>query len=500
MTIQSTPVPAASTAPLQPRCVFPAGFVWGAATASYQIEGAVAEDGVRPRSGTPSPGSPVPSSAATPATSPATTTTGCRQDVALIARARRSRRTASRWPGRGCVRTPVRSTRPAGLLRPARRRAAAARHRALADALPLGPAAGARGRGRLDQPRHRPPLRRVRHLGARRARRPGADVDHPQRAVVLVLPRLHRRRARTGTAGGRGRPRRRRTTCCWPTGWRRGAARAAASTADWGSPSTSRSPTRTTPTTRLDVDAARRIDALHNRFFLDPILRGVLPGGPARATPPTSPGRPPVDRRRARRRPGVISPPIDVLGVNYYHGDEVSGHPRPDVAGVGCDQRRPAALRRSSAASTSRSPSRPARSPTWAGRSSPRACTGCCAGSTRTTRASRSIVTETGAAFDDEVGATARCTTRTGIAFLDAHLRAVHARDRGRRGRARLLPVVVLRQLRVGLRLREALRASSTSTTRPRCVRRSRARAGTPTSLAPGLGVADEAGHLGSLA
>ena len=32
----------------------------------------------------------------------------------------------------------------------------------------------------------------------------------------------------------------------------------------------------------VDVDAARRIDGLHNRFFLDPVLRGSLPGGPAR--------------------------------------------------------------------------------------------------------------------------------------------------------------------------------------------------------------------------
>ncbi len=31
-----------------------------------------------------------------------------------------------------------------------------------------------------------------------------------------------------------------------------------------------------------DVDAARRIDGLANRFFLDPILQGRVPGGSGR--------------------------------------------------------------------------------------------------------------------------------------------------------------------------------------------------------------------------
>ena len=58
-------------------------------------------------------------------------------------RPRRSRRTASRWRGRGC--SPDGGAGQPGrprLLRPARRRAARARHRAVAHALPLGPAPG----------------------------------------------------------------------------------------------------------------------------------------------------------------------------------------------------------------------------------------------------------------------------------------------------------------------------------------------------------------------
>lgn len=53
----------------------PRDFAWGTATSAYQIEGAVAEDGRAPPSGTPSPTPPAPSTAATPATPPATTTT-----------------------------------------------------------------------------------------------------------------------------------------------------------------------------------------------------------------------------------------------------------------------------------------------------------------------------------------------------------------------------------------------------------------------------------------
>jgi beta-glucosidase len=75
------------------------------------------------------------------------------------------------------------------------------------------------------------------------------------------------------------------------------------------------------PDDPADVDAARRIDGLQNRIFLDPVTRGQYP--------------PDVMADLAEYgifdliEPGdldVISAPIDFLGVNYYRDYLVSGH------------------------------------------------------------------------------------------------------------------------------------------------------------------------------
>ncbi len=71
-----------------------------------------------------------------------------------------------------------------------------------------------------------------------------------------------------------------------------------------------------------DVDAARRIDGQFNRFFLDPIFRGSYPDDVLRDIDGTG--------FEAVIEPGdlnVISTPIDALGINYYHGDFVSSRP-----------------------------------------------------------------------------------------------------------------------------------------------------------------------------
>lgn len=84
-----------------------------------------------------------------------------------------------------------------------------------------------------------------------------------------------------------------------------------------------------------DVDAARRIDGQFNRWFLEPVFSSVYPAdivADIRAIDPEAV----ADLERAVR-PGdldAIASPIDFLGVNYYHGECVSGsapeRPAPD--------------------------------------------------------------------------------------------------------------------------------------------------------------------------
>jgi beta-glucosidase len=77
-----------------------------------------------------------------------------------------------------------------------------------------------------------------------------------------------------------------------------------------------------------DRDAARRIDALQNRVFLDPLLRGAYPAdllGDLNGT---------ADLRHVRAGDlTTIATPIDVLGVNYYTRHIVAAGADGDVNG-----------------------------------------------------------------------------------------------------------------------------------------------------------------------
>jgi len=76
------------------------------------------------------------------------------------------------------------------------------------------------------------------------------------------------------------------------------------------------------PTDTGDVDAARRIDGQFNRFFLDPIFRGEYPADLLADLSGLG--------LEKYVQPGdleIISTPIDALGVNYYHGEALSSHP-----------------------------------------------------------------------------------------------------------------------------------------------------------------------------
>jgi beta-glucosidase len=80
------------------------------------------------------------------------------------------------------------------------------------------------------------------------------------------------------------------------------------------------------PSDAGDREAARRIDGQFNRVFLDPIFRGHYPEDLLRDVA--------AHGFEKYVQPGdlaVISAPIDALGVNYYHGESVSSHPAPST-------------------------------------------------------------------------------------------------------------------------------------------------------------------------
>jgi len=78
------------------------------------------------------------------------------------------------------------------------------------------------------------------------------------------------------------------------------------------------------PAEPADIDAARRIDALWNRAFLEPILLGRYP---ADFLEDVSAHR--FDELVHDGDLETIAAPIDFLGVNHYHDDNVSGLPLP---------------------------------------------------------------------------------------------------------------------------------------------------------------------------
>ncbi|MFF1383899.1 GH1 family beta-glucosidase [Arthrobacter sp. NPDC058288] len=85
------------------------------------------------------------------------------------------------------------------------------------------------------------------------------------------------------------------------------------------------------PASESDRDAARRIDGQFNRIFLDPILKGEYPSDLLADV---------ADLGLAERIQdgdlAIISTPLDLLGVNYYHGESVTKDPaeHPDPAGA----------------------------------------------------------------------------------------------------------------------------------------------------------------------
>ena len=258
-------------------------FVWGAATAAFQIEGATTADGR---------GESIWDRFAAHAGQGADGDTGdpaCdhyhrwREDLDLMRRSA-SAATASRSPGRGS--SPTGAARPTGgarLLPTARRGAARARDRAARDALPLGPAAGARGRRaagrRATRSAGSPSTPRSSSTRSATWSRTGSPTTSRGCASFLgyaygtKAPGRARLAARAVRAAHHAAARR--------TGWPCARSASAGERPDRDHAR----PHRRAAGQRRDEDraAARRLDGHHNRWFLDPILRGAYPAGHGRA-------------------------------------------------------------------------------------------------------------------------------------------------------------------------------------------------------------------------
>jgi beta-glucosidase len=170
------------------------------------------------------------------------------------------------------------------------------------------------------------------------------------------------------------------------------------------------------PTDPADVDAARRVDALHNRMFLEPVRHGAYPEDLLADTEHL--GWTDVVRDGDL---AAISAPIDLLGVNYYHGDSVSAQPDEHPAGP--------------------SPFPGLERLSMPLRGLPRTAMGWEVQPEGLTRLLLRlheehpglplVVTENGAAYDDVVAADGAVDDAERLAYLDAHLRAVHAAREG---------------------------------------------------------------------
>ncbi|KAA0973702.1 family 1 glycosylhydrolase [Paeniglutamicibacter gangotriensis] len=75
------------------------------------------------------------------------------------------------------------------------------------------------------------------------------------------------------------------------------------------------------PDNEADIDAARRIDGSFNRIFLDPIFRGSYPADVLEDMKEAG-----LEQHIRDNDLEIIASPIDVLGVNYYNGTLVA-HP-----------------------------------------------------------------------------------------------------------------------------------------------------------------------------
>jgi beta-glucosidase len=174
------------------------------------------------------------------------------------------------------------------------------------------------------------------------------------------------------------------------------------------------------PDSVLDAEAARRVDGLQNRVFLDPVLHGGYPADVKADTAAVT------DWSFVRDGDlDVISAPIDVLGVNYYSPTIVRHwtreRPKESADGHGDGVASPWI-----ACDDVEFPSQHGRKTDMGWSIDPRGLTELLLRVAREAPGLEIMVTENGAAFPDVVDGEGRIVDTDRIDYLRTHLHAVH--------------------------------------------------------------------------
>ena len=159
-----------------------------------------------------------------------------------------------------------------------------------------------------------------------------------------------------------------------------------------------------------DLDAARRIDGLQNRIFVDPVLRGEYPDDMLADLAPY--GLPDLVQDGDL---AAISAPIDLLGVNYYRAYLVAAGGEPDGPSewVGAEDVR------------FLTSGHPRTEMDW--EVQPDGLTELLVSLNEQSPGLPMYITENGAAYPDTLTPDGAVRDADRIAFLDGHLRAAHA-------------------------------------------------------------------------
>ncbi|SFH80445.1 GH1 family beta-glucosidase [Amycolatopsis regifaucium] len=166
------------------------------------------------------------------------------------------------------------------------------------------------------------------------------------------------------------------------------------------------------PSSTVDVEAARRIDGLQNRLFLDPVLNGGYPDDMLADLAPLG-----IEALVREGDLATIGAPIDWLGINYYRGYQVAGTPRPGSEPAGPDWLGVPGVHFVPDEAAPRTDSG------W--EVQPSRLTECLLRVHREYRPIPLYITENGASYPDTlIGGDVADTDR--IAFLDSHLRAAY--------------------------------------------------------------------------